>query len=83
MKKSAICWSVLLGVLSILSIEDIFAFKSIPLPFQPNWVTIVPALAMCVAGVGVLINRALAASKPRTRKAKAEPAMACTASAAR
>jgi hypothetical protein len=83
MKKSTIRWSVLLGVLCVLSIEDIFTFKSIPLPFQPNWVTIIPALAMCAAGVGVLIRKELAASKPRTRKAKAELAMACTASAAR
>jgi 4-amino-4-deoxy-L-arabinose transferase-like glycosyltransferase len=83
MKKSTIRWSVLLGVLCILFIENIFTFKSIPLPFKPNWVTIIPALAMCAAGVGVLIHKELAASKPRTRKATAELAMACTASAAR
>jgi 4-amino-4-deoxy-L-arabinose transferase-like glycosyltransferase len=83
MKKSTIRWSVLLGALCILSIQNIFVFKSIPLPFQPNWLTIIPALAMCVTGVGVLIHKELAASAPRTRKAKAELAMACTASAAR
>jgi 4-amino-4-deoxy-L-arabinose transferase-like glycosyltransferase len=83
MKKSTVRWSVLLSVVCILFIEHIFAFKSIPLPFKPNWLTIIPALAMCAAGVGVLIHKELAASKPRTRKAKAELATACAASAAR
>jgi 4-amino-4-deoxy-L-arabinose transferase-like glycosyltransferase len=83
MKKSPILWSVLLGVLGILFIEHIFAFKSIPLTFKPNWLTIIPAMAMCAACVGVLIHKELAVAESRTRKAKAELAMACTASAAR
>jgi hypothetical protein len=83
MKKSPILWSVLLGVLCILFIEHIFAFKSVPLPFKPNWLTIIPAMVMCAACVGVLIHKELAASEPRTRKAKAELAMTCTASAVR
>jgi hypothetical protein len=83
MKKSLIRWSVLLSVMCILFIENALTFKNIPLPFKPNWLTIIPAMAMCAAYVGVLIHKELAASAPRTRKAKAELAMACAAPAAR
>jgi len=83
MKKSPILWSVLLVVLCILSIEHILAFKAIPLTFKPNWLTIIPAMAMWAAVVGVLIHKELAAAERRTPKANAELAMACTASAAR
>jgi high-affinity Fe2+/Pb2+ permease len=70
MKKSPILWSVLLGVLCILFIEHIFAFKSVPLPFKPNWVTIIPAMAMCAAGVGILIHKELAVAERRTPESK-------------
>jgi 4-amino-4-deoxy-L-arabinose transferase-like glycosyltransferase len=72
-----------LGVLCILFIEHILAFKAIPLTFKPNWLTIIPAMAMCAAGVGILIYKELAVAERRTPKANAKLAMACTASAAR
>jgi 4-amino-4-deoxy-L-arabinose transferase-like glycosyltransferase len=83
MKKSPILWSVLLGVMCILFIEHILAFKAIPLTFKPNWLTIIPAMAMCAATVGVLIHKELAVAERRTQQANAELAIACTASAAR
>ena len=75
MKKTAILWGVLMGVLCVLVIQHVRAFAAIPLSFKPNWLTIVPVIAIWAAFVGVVIRKQLAATEPRTRKAKAELVM--------
>jgi hypothetical protein len=82
MKKSSILWAVLLVVLCALAIRHIFEFASFPASFTPNWLTIVPALAIWAAFIGLIVRKELAAGDSRVRKAKAELTMACGATAA-
>jgi hypothetical protein len=79
MKKSTILRSVLLGVLCALVIEHVVALVAIPLPFRPNWLTIIPAIAVWAAFVGIIIRRELEVAEPGKRKAKAGLAIAWTA----
>ena len=79
MKKPSTFWTVLVVVLCALAIRHVFEFASFPASFTPNWLMIVPALAIWVAFIGLIIRRELAAAESRTHKARAELAMACTA----
>jgi len=72
MKKSAILWSVLLIVLSVLLIKHALAFFAMPIPFQPNWLTIIPAVGIWAAFVGFVINKKIAVGESRSRKLEAE-----------
>ena len=72
MKKSTILWSVLLVVSCVLAIQHTLAFSAITLPFKPNWLAIVPAIAIWSAFVGMIIRKELAAAESRGRKARAQ-----------
>ena len=76
MRKSSILWTVLVVVLCALATRHVFEFASFPASFTPNWLAIVPALAIWVMFIGLIIRRELAAAESRTRKAKTAPAMA-------
>ncbi|HEV2198263.1 MAG TPA: hypothetical protein VGR73_00470 [Bryobacteraceae bacterium] len=82
MKKSSILWAVLMVVLCALAIRHVFTLASFPASFTPNWLTIVPALAIWAAFVALVIRKELAAAESRTRKAQVELAIACVAPAA-
>lgn len=69
-------------VLCALAVRHVFTFASFPASFTPNWLTIVPALAIWAAFIGLVIRRELAAAESRTRKAQADLAIACAAPAA-
>ena len=59
MRKSAMLWSVLLGVLGVVLIQHVVAFEAIPLPFKPNWLRIIPVIAIWAAWGGFLIHKQL------------------------
>jgi hypothetical protein len=44
-------------------------FAALPIVIKPKWLTIIPALAIFVAFVALLIRKELAANKSRARKA--------------
>ena len=68
MKKSSISWSILLFVFCLLVIHDIRSIAAVPFDIKPNWLTIIPALAIFVAFAAHLIGKKLAANKPLAGK---------------
>jgi len=72
MKNFTIFWSVLPVVFNALVIEHIRAFAATPFEFKPNWLTIIPATAICVALVGLLIRKEFAAAGSRSPAAEGE-----------
>ena len=50
MKKSTIFMSILLVVFCAVVIQHIRAFAAIPMQFKPNWLAILPAIAIWAAG---------------------------------
>ena len=72
MKKPTILRSVLLALFGVLAINLDLPFADVGLQSKTNWLTVIPALAILAALVGLVIRKELKAAESGTRKAKAE-----------
>ena len=72
MKKSAYLWSILAVVFGVLAIEHGRSFAAGPFQFKPNWLAILPVVAIWAVLIGLLIRKELTAAESRTRNEKAE-----------
>jgi hypothetical protein len=59
MKRSVFLRSVFAVAFCALIIEYGRSFSAGPFEFKPNWLTILPAIAMCAAFIGLLIRKEL------------------------
>jgi hypothetical protein len=70
-KNSVFLWSILAVVFGVLTIEQGRSFAAGPFQFKPNWLAILPAVAIWAALIGLVIRKELMAAESRTRKPKA------------
>ena len=76
MKKSTAFWSSFLVVFSAVIIAHARAYAAGPFEFKPNWLTIVPVIAIWAALIGVILRKDLASSAARSSARKAAVARA-------
>lgn len=72
MKKSAILWPTLAVLFIALVIEHARSYAAGPFEFTPNWLTILPFLAVFAGFISLIIRKERVASESRAQKAKAE-----------
>jgi hypothetical protein len=72
MKESVFLWTILAIALSVLTIEQDRSFAAGPFQFKPNWLAILPVVAIWAALIGLVIRKELTAGESRTRNEKAE-----------
>ena len=68
MKKPAILWRILAVVFLVFTIEHVRSIAAGPFQFKPNWLAILPVVAIWVALVGLILRKELRAAGSRTRK---------------
>jgi hypothetical protein len=66
MKKSTILWFILLVAFCAFAIRIGVALSDLLGQFQPNWFTIVPALAVFAAFVGAILRKESAATEAQS-----------------
>jgi hypothetical protein len=72
MKKSAFLWAVLAGVFGVFTIEHVRSIAAGPFQFKPNWLAILPVVAIWAALIELIIRKKLTAAESRARNEKAE-----------
>jgi hypothetical protein len=72
MKKSVFFWSILAVVFGVFTIEHGRSIAAGPVQFKPNWLAILPVVAIWAALIGLIIRKELTAGESGTRKEKAE-----------